>query len=250
MAKVAYTAPGLLIADVEARIAAVLGMSVATAADLALIDQMITLAGQAATQWQGRVWWWARSTGDFDTVDTTKSYVLSTVNTADMADIYAPLAMWREDETRLVKIPKLQYDEWNNTLSTTGAPYHYALDGQTLTAHLWPTPDDAYTIYVSYMVRHSKITSAGSTDAALIVPPEFQWGVYIDGAVWLLRHEKTDPFELENCDAFVNTMTRMAAQNPDEYYDQESSDRNGSNDPSVPPDRRSWVNASPLTGPA
>jgi len=54
-----------------------LGLSTAVPADLTRIDEAITLAGQMATMWEGRTWWWARKRRKF------KTWTRSIVTTAD-----------------------------------------------------------------------------------------------------------------------------------------------------------------------
>ena len=77
-------------------------------------------------------------------------------------------------------------------------------------------------IAVDYMKRHSEITSAGSSDAALIIPAEYHMDFYVESAIWLLRHEKVDTASLAQCPAFVAGIERMSASAPSEYDDTDS----------------------------
>jgi hypothetical protein len=230
MAKVVYTAPGLLIADVEAAVAAALTFSVSDATQLAMIDQAITVAGQAAAMF--KPWWWLKATATFPTVASTKGYALRTVNTNAMTDLFAVEGIWHNAiVSRLVQIPMWKYNELNDTdtASTTGQPGYYAI-GADMTAYLWPTPDAVYTMNVSYIKRHSKITNAGSTDGALIVPAEFHWGVYVIGATWLLKNNSIDPMALSQSPHWVETIRQMESADPTTNYDLNSFDRNGRNE--------------------
>jgi hypothetical protein len=218
MAKVDYQAPELTLAEIELLVADAVDYNVATAAQLTKIDQAITLAGQAACTWDGIDWWflWGQST--FDTVDGTALYDLRTVNTNAMVDLQSVRQVW-EDTTLMGKYPGgyNQYLlEFEQQTAFTGTPRSYTLFGN-VNMVLYPTPDDAYTMTVHYLKRHSKITSAGSTDAALIIPAEYQMDIYVEGAIWLLRHEKVTTASLRDSPYFVEAIQRMLASAPTEY---------------------------------
>lgn len=283
MAKVAFTAPGLTLDDIEKAVARGLGWletdgTVGVTA-LAKIDQAITIAGQSALLWHKTPWWWARKKGTFSTLAGTSIgsggvtngvasittagvhnlvagdivYVASNVTSFNgtatvvaatttsaftyaapsavgtpasgyvyrsssnlrslIVDVLTPLAVYSGTTYKLDHISKGQYDQNITQLTQTGQPYQYALSGD-LNISLWPVPTSTYTITVPYIQQHSSVTSAGSTDAALIVPAEFKWGVYVSGAEFLLRHETLDPGALEQCPEFAATMIRMQASSP------------------------------------
>ena len=228
MAKAVYTTPGLAIADVEAAVAAALSWDVTNATQLANIDAAITVAGQSATIYGGKTWWWLRNTAAFATVASTAGYTLRTVNTNAMADLFAVEGIWRDaTRHRMVQIPKWKYDDLNDAaIAAPNRPVRYAI-GADMTVYLWPTPDAVYTMDVSYVRRHSKIASAGSSDSALIVPAEFQWGVYVIGATWLLKNDSINPMALSQSPQWVETMRQMEAADPTENYDLNSDNRNG-----------------------
>ncbi|MBS3821708.1 MAG: hypothetical protein KGY81_08100 [Phycisphaerae bacterium] len=213
----AFQSPGLTIEEVETLVANATGLDTGTTAELTRIDQAITLAGQFACTCEGRSWWFLWADGTFDTVASTASYDLRTVNSNDMEDILVPVRVWRST-TPLTPMSFLAYRDLTRSQSTvpTGAPDSYAIDGD-LTMYLYETPDDAYTMYVDYYKRHSKVTNTGSTDAALIIPAEFQFGIYVSGAEWLLRHENIDPSSLLQCEPFLRTIERMDAAQPASY---------------------------------
>ncbi len=230
MAKVAYTAPGLTLADAESEIATAIGLSTAVAADLARIDAAITAAGQAASLWEGRDWWWLCGSSTFPTVASTGTYDLRTVNSSAMADLVTVESAWLADDYALTRGTLDDYTEWITVMDTgTGQPTHYALYGD-MTMAMWPKPDAAYTVTVNYRKRHGKITNAGSTDAALIVPAEWHWPVYVQGGIWLIKHQNVDPMSLEQCPSFVSAMKSMAAMEPDPLTKQPGI--------SVPPDTK------------
>lgn len=229
MAKVAFQSPGMTVAEVESSIASILGWDSPSAAQLTIIDQAVTSAGQSACSWLGRSWWFLSSTNSFATVASTASYNLRTVNTAAMADLYAVEGLWLDSATqRLMLITPEQYNQWNQYTPQSGRPTHYAIMGDPPTAYLYPTPSAIYTVNVAYQRRHSKITNAGSTDAALIIPAEFHYGVYVDGAVWLIKNSTTNPMALSQSPYWVETMRNMANSDPSDKYDQHSQERRGS----------------------
>lgn len=115
--------------------------------------------------------------------------------------------------------------------TSDGEPTHYAISQEqytdatptvfnATTLFLLPPPNSADDkIWVNYLRAHSEITSAGSLDTALIVPPQFQRGVYVAGASWLLRNENLDVADLGNCPQFAKAMERMADADASDDYD-------------------------------
>lgn len=235
----AFVAPSLAATEIATLVASATGLD--TTNDTTIIYQAITEAGHMASIWNRRGWWWSRGYNNFPTVSTTKSYALRTVNTAAMTEMYAPLAMWYSTNRRLTLIDKVQYDEWNSLLSSTGSPEWYALEGD-LTAHIWPTPDAAYTIYVSYIERHSKITAS---TGLLTVPEEFHYGVYVNGAIDLLQGDHLgDPWYLRHSKRFRDCMAVMAAADAQKW--DSNSDLSGQ-DISWPPDTKVFTSKHGLT---
>lgn len=228
----AYAEPAHSLAQMATLVANQTGLDATN--DATLIYQAMTEAANTAATWQRRGWWWSLAYNTFDTVATTKSYNLRTVNTNAMQALYAPLSLIDTDnDVTLTIVSKQQYDAWNATLTDTGSPLYYAMAG-ALTAYLWPTPSDAYTIGVSYIQRHSKI-SATSGASDLLVPGEFMYGVYVGGAVSLIKAEALgDPTFLIHDDRFRKVMRGMAIADPREY-DPNSPDRNPTGIPGVPP---------------
>ena len=87
---VAYTAPGMTVAEIETLLENATALDTDTAGQLTKIDQAITAVGQAATMWGGNGWWWMQAdTQTFDTVADTGTYNLATVNSNAMQDIWA-----------------------------------------------------------------------------------------------------------------------------------------------------------------
>lgn len=105
-----------------------------------------------------------------------------------------------------------------------GQPYQYCISGEEPYIHLWPAASSALDIYIDVVRRHSKITSVGSTDTALIIPAEFQWGTYVQGSQWILQQERMAEANLRECPALVDTIDRMAMADPAHYRDDDPGD--------------------------
>jgi len=213
------TTYGRTIAQLEAIIADKVKLDVSDSDELSRIDEAITAAGQAACLWEGRKWWWLYGTSNFDTVADTASYALHTVNTNAMASLWSVERLYMEDDWPLVPMSWKNYRDSAALNSQTGKSNRYVIVGGSPTAYLWPTPDDAYTVYVDYIKRHCNIINGTSSDSDLIVPDVFHLSVYVDGAVWLLRNGVADPVGLRNSSAFVDAMRRMAEAAPGGYED-------------------------------
>ena len=223
-----YSAAGLTPANVEDRLAilwaGVADYATCSADQASRIDDAMTAVGMAVETWDGTDWWWLRDTGSFPTVDTVASYALRTVNTNDMANLWAVQQVCYEDDWPLTPMTWAQYDEWYRLIrpnASTGKPLGYAVTGEPPYLWLYPIPDDAYTLYVRYTKRHSKI-SAGAPTGGLIVPAEFQHGIYIEGSLWWLRHELEDAASLRDCPRFMEAINGMRAGRPDNYGDDQS----------------------------
>jgi hypothetical protein len=215
---------GFTIAQLEAIIADRVKLDTSDSDELSRIDEAITVAGQAACAWEGRDWWFLHATSNFDTVDGTASYALRTVNSSVMTDLWAIERVYIETDWPLKFI---EWDQYRNNValnSTEGKPMEYTVHGEGLTMYPWEIPDDAYTIYVDYIKRHSRIINATSADNTLLIPDIFHYSVYVDGAVWVLRNGVGDPLGLRNSPGFVDTMRRLAESDPKGYN--ESSDEN------------------------
>jgi len=317
-----YSAPGVALADIEAAVAAQLSMVVGTAADLALIDQAITIAGQAAVMYKFP-WWWAMSRTTFSTVaqasvskvarssnvatittsaahgliagcttrvsgvtttgfnntwavvvsapsTTTFTYAnagsdvvetadatgkvvtfgfpLRTVNSNAMQDLYAIQAAWFSTTTRMESVPWNSYIEWHTTQASTatGDPWKYAVNGDPPSMYFWSLPTTASTITLRYLKRHSKITSASSSDAALIVPAEWHYPIYVDGAIYVIRNRKFQPQALYQNPVFVSALENMWTSRPEDQ-DLNSSSRGASDLPSsLPADRHVFISGGPI----
>jgi len=235
-----FQAPGLTTANILSLIASATSLDATN--DATLIYQAVTVAGQVASTWRRRGWWWSRDYETFPTVNETASYNLRTVNTNAMQDLYAPIALWYDDSRRILPITKEEYDERIAIYGDSGSPEFYALAGD-LTAYIYPTPDGAYTIDVSFVRRHSKIDASGGD---LTVPQEFQYGVYVGGAVELLQGDHLhDPSFLLHSEKFKAVMLAMAEAEP-QKFDPAWSDREGMA-LTVPPDTKVFTSAKGLT---
>ncbi len=183
------------------------------------------------------------------TAGTGSLYVVSyplreiAVTGAVVADSEVMLDLWGIEEIYYDNDWPLQQISWREyrrhlvILSPTGSsiPYEYALHGRKHASlsgsrpfiYLWPPPADAYNISVDYIKRHTKVTGGadGSNDMELIVPSEYQWGIYINGAEWLLRHEITDMASIRECPGFMEAINRMRASDPTLYDKGRTSDK-------------------------
>jgi hypothetical protein len=95
-------------------------------------------------------------------------------------------------------------------------PYQYAVDGEDPYIYVWPVASSALDIYIDFLQRHSKITNEGSTDTALIVPAEFHWPIYVQGAQWVLNHENMAEAPLSQCPGFMEGIEAMSRADPTE----------------------------------
>lgn len=217
-----FAVSGYTVAELELLVEQATGLNMDDAEELKRIDQAITAAGHAAATWNGHGWWWTQaSLATFDTEDGVSAYNLRTVNSNAMQDIHAIQQIIFEDDYKLGKFhDKIEYDNNVTMFTNTGKPTRYAIWGDLSIGLADKIPGDTYTLTVSYLKHHSEITGAGSSDAALIVPSDFQWGVYVAGATWLLRRDTLKPASLKECPAFVEAMERMAAADPSADYDQ------------------------------
>lgn len=220
------------------------GTITTNAVALAKIDQAISMAGLACATWEGSDWWWLHSTGSFATVASTASYALRTVNTNNMPALWSVDRAYYDDDWALEPVSWGEYQRWyrlERPSADTSKPLKYAITGEAPYMYVWPIPDAAYTINIDYPKRHSKITNADSDDAALIVPAEFQWGIYVLGAEWLIRHETFDPASLRDCPGFVEAINRMKASDPTQRTFDKEMDRFPDTRGAIPWDRRVYI---------
>ena len=314
MATADYVAPEMTLAQIEAAIGVGTNLDITDATDLSLIDQAITMVGQAAATWRGKPWWWQLGTGHFQTatktvetaandggrrtsnvstmtttavhglqagqtvkitgvsdatfngtwliasVPTTStltfsqvgddvaaatagdgtvaviSYPLRTIDvtgavTATAANQVTPRfwairRIFYDDERTITPImwPRFRRHLRLLETATNSQPLEYAISGDAPLLYLWPVPDDAYDIFLDMVCRHSKITKAGSTNAALIIPAEFHWALYVQGAEWLLNHANMASASLAECPAFAEGIRRMADADPTQYDDNNPAD--------------------------
>lgn len=175
------------------------------------------------------------ATADATGVMAAHAYPLRTINTKALEDIHAPLSVRVDDDYALTKADKEEYDDWMTYHASggRGQPQRYALWGDLMIG-LMPIPDAAYMMTIPYVQRHSKIASTTAAEGALIVPAEFHREVYVDGALWLLRHETVDAAALASSPAWVAVMQRMAAADPSRFYDAPTDRR-------FPTDRRHFI---------
>jgi len=178
------------------------------------------------------------------------SYPLRTIDlvgsasgTATMAETWGIRRVYYSDKWIIQPLRWSAFRGKMRLLETTGIskPFNYAIYGDPLSLCLWPAPGDAYDIYIDLIRRHSKITSA-SADTDLLIPGEFQWGIYVQAAIWLLRHETVEPASLAQCEPFMEAIGRMATASPAEYGEINPDDLYADAQAGkYPNDRRVWI---------
>ncbi len=154
-------------------------------------------------------------------------YLLRAVNSNDMAAMRAVERVYFDDDWTLTPISyrayraaqAVSFDQTENR-STSYTVTETVADGPIL--HLLPTPNTTDTIFVDYLIFHKKIVFTG--DANLIIPFDFQEGVYVGGASWLLRRDVGDTASLASCPEFVEAMDRMQ-QSHTMSYDKDPADQ-------------------------
>lgn len=176
----------------------------------------------------------------------SNEYPLRTVNSSDMSDLYAATRVYFDDDRELINV---SYDEIRGEdaigLSLTeNEPAKWAMttDGRGPVLHLSPTPDVADTtdvIHVDYVKLHNGI--AANTDTYLIVPPEYQEGIYVDGPLWLLRRDVGDIASLKKCEGFMEAIGRMYASRLPVYGDDPADKFNEPEGPGIWPNNRRVV---------
>ena len=202
--------------------------------------QALNHAGLAASTWDGMKWWWLHDTGSFSLVDTTESYALRTVNSADMSDLHAIERVYFDDDHILANWTWRQMQAWMRVSEPTASETHptaYAVKGEPPYIYFAPTPDGTDTIYIDYIKQHAKIQS-GAADSVLIVPAAFQDGIYFQGAMHLLRSDVGTAPSLRESPGFMEAITRMYMADPTQYDERPENYYPGAGAGWLPQDRR------------
>jgi len=144
----------------------------------------------------------------------SNEYPLRTVNSSDMSDLFAVTRVYFDDDRRMVQATydEIRHEDAVGLALTENEPVKWCVttDSRGPVLHLSPTPDAADTtdaIHIDYIKFHNKI--AASQDSYLIVPPEYQEGIYVDGPLWLLRRDVGDIESLKQCPGFMEAIGRM-----------------------------------------
>jgi len=214
-------ATGYTIAELLTKISTLIGWSSPDSAQNTRMYQAITSCALAASTWKGSEWSWLRDTGTVTTADGTASYALRTT----ISDLWAVERAYYDDDWPLAPVSWRDYQEWYTLVRPTAGtnqPSGYVVRGEPPYIHLQPVPASAYTINIDYIKRHGTVNGSAA-DSVLIVPREFQEGIYVDAAVWMLRSELTESFSLTECPPFMETIGRMVASSPMKY-DQDPED--------------------------
>ena len=218
-------AGGYTVAELATKLEDIMGWTSTTAARTTKIYQALTYAGQSAATWRGVQWWWLLDgTGSFSMVSGTNQYALRSVNGGDMADLSRVTAVYYDDDWQLKPISWKQYraQQALGMNDTTGRPTAYTTTTKSPQIFLLPEPNTTDTINVDYTRIHNAI-SAG-TDSSLLVPEEYQEGIYVDGAAWVLRKDVAEAASLESCPGFMEAITRMY-QSSNQSYDDNPDDK-------------------------
>lgn len=224
---VSASASGYTVSELLTKIADTLSWTEGTAADALKIYQAITACGRAAATWKGNSWWWLQDgTGSFSMVASTPNYTLRTVNSNDMSDLLRVARVYYDDDWALNPISWRRYRELQAVPlnDTTNRPTEYTVIGSAPVIYLVPNPSTTDTINVDYIKFHGAI--AAGTDGSLIVPEEYQEGVYVDGPLFLLRRDIGDIGSLNQCPGFVEAMDRMQMSSAMAYDDDPDSQYN------------------------
>lgn len=214
----AVATTGYTVAKLLTKIADMAGLTEGTAADALKIYQAITYCGRAASTWRGESWWWLQDgTGNFAQVSGTGSYTLRTVNSSDMSDLMRVTRVYYDDDWSLKPITWRRYrmDQATALNDTNSRPTAYTVIGTSPKIYLLPEPNTTDTIYVDYLKVHNAISIG--TDSSLIVPEEYQEGIYVDGPLWVLRKEISSGESLEQCRGFMEAINRMAQSSAMSY---------------------------------
>lgn len=152
----------------------------------------------------------------------SSNYTLRSVNSNDMATLLRVLRVYYDDDHPLKHI---SIREYRNRIATgmsmtENRPTEYTVTGKAPILHLLPVPNTTDPIFVDYIQSHGAISSGTDTD--LIVPPEYQEGVYVDGPLFILRRDVGDIATLDQCPGFAEAMGRMYQSRPESYDDDPS----------------------------
>ncbi len=154
----------------------------------------------------------------------SNEYPLRTVNSSDMSDLFAVTRVYFDDNRAMIQAEyeEIRFEDSVSMALTQNEPWKWATttDSRGPVLHLSPTPnvsDTTDVINVDYIRFHNKV--AASTDSFLIVPPEYQEGIYVDGPLWLLRRDVGDIASLKKCEGFMEAIDRMVASRLSVYGD-------------------------------
>ena len=204
------------VTDIIDEVCELVGLSSSNAKQCNRIERAITNAGAAACQWEGRDWWFLRAEGAFSTVSGTPYYALRTVDTTNLASLWGVQQAYWDDDWPISPISYDHYDDMVKINSTGGASTHYALTADPPKMYLWPVPNSATTVNVRGIDFHHDINFS-SVSTLLLVPSEFHYPVYVNGAVFALNNAIGDPADFSQSPSFVATMNRLATVDPTNY---------------------------------
>ncbi len=154
----------------------------------------------------------------------SNEYALRTVNGSIMADLYSVERVYFDDERVLTPTSYRRIrglDSISHSL-TENEPTEYGLkttsDGPVI--YLNPTPNTTDVLHIDYIPIHNKV--AAGADSYLIIPPEFQEGIYVAGSLFLLRTDIGDIASLRECPGFMEAIDRMSTSDLMGYDDDQS----------------------------
>lgn len=78
----------------------------------------------------------------------------------------------------------------NNSIIATGTPSIFTIDGQKA-LHFYPAPSSTQVVRLRYISRPAALT-AGTLEAAIAIPPEYQRDTIVNGALYRLYSMEDD----------------------------------------------------------
>jgi len=146
---------------------------------------------------------------------TIAGAVTSTDASKVMPNLRATKRVYYDDDWALTPATWSQYRANQRILQTTATtkPTSYCVHGEPPYIYFWNIPAAAYDIHIDYTKRHAM----PALDSDLLIPGEFHWDIYLNGALWLLRNKVVDAAALEESSQFRMAVSRMASSAPQGY---------------------------------
>lgn len=175
------------------------------------LDTQIDLAINRAILFYSRNhrFWFNEKTATFSTVNGTFAYDASATGISDM--LKRDLVMIAINSTDNVELIErtYKYVQQCNVANTTGTPTDYAFYKENF--YIYPVPNAAYTITVSYLQGYSTLTSGQSNDftdyAEDLIESRAMWWLY---RRILRNYESALDSKNEENEAFLNLINQTS----------------------------------------